>query len=431
MAANLEWYYTQPPVINVSQSNIIDTGSLVTVSSFSNYANATSTSVSALTISTASNSSNIGYLLGKIGNSFDDGGILDDIIGGVVTGGVETFGDYLLWLLQNNDTLRDGFNRLVDDLVGDLIPSASNTGFGGDANNAALGSNQLQADFRFLSSNPFAIDRATTYNYNYGLALAGKDISLTPSANICYLPDSFIYQGVYGAQYTNSMTTGSKRIMFETATQSWFCCNAYLGTSVQSPRVFTSNALCSNAWTSNAFTSNLSVNSITGPGSTVNVSGSVNATGGITTSGTLTANNATVNSLTVGPAFSPYAAIDASGNATAYTLTVNGNSFWIQANGNVFVNGTQIVDGPNKTVIVYDDQIRQRSSRGTVNQVLSGNIGTADTAAFNTGAPLYPTATTARPLNFSTLTNQANQSQILNNLLNSATFDANGWVVFS
>lgn len=84
----------------------------------------------------------------------------------------------------------------------------------------------------------------------------------------------------------------------------------------------------------------------------------------------------------------------------AFSLQVNGNAFVIQSDGSLYVNGTQLIDGPNKSIIVYDDQIRQRSVRASVSDVTSGNIGSTDTKLF--GNP----QNVSKPLSFDDLANR-------------------------
>lgn len=432
----LWFYYAPTPTV----TNVIDTSNLVTTGAFSTYGSLVNASFSnqqsqtnLLGLATASNTSNIVVLLSRVGTKLDDDSILGDIIGGIVNAGTETLGDYIGYLLKNNDTLRDGFNRLVDDFLGDVLGNNDGGNFTGDANNPALNSNTPQADFRYLKKNPFAVDRASTYDLNYGVTLAGKDFCLTPSANICFLSDSHVYTGgPYGLQYANTMTTTAKQVLFNTSTLTWTASNAVMNTSVRTPTFFGSNVYSSNVYSTATVVSPAAavVTPAFSNTSTSNLLVTANSTvqGNATVNGAVTANSLGVNSWTVGPSFTPYASVDASGNMTSYSLTVNGNSFVVTSDGSVSVNGTQIVDGPNKTVVIYDDQIKQRTQRNSVSQVAAGNLGTEDTQMFMSQAfPQYTPQQTANPMSFTSLANRANQGALRNSFLTDRTYDPNSW----
>jgi hypothetical protein len=110
-----------------------------------------------------------------------------------------------------------------------------------------------------------------------------------------------------------------------------------------------------------------------------------------------------------------YGGVDSTGNAEFSSLDVNGGALKIFANGSVSLNGQFVVDGPNKKLIVYDDEVVPRAHRYQVQDVLSGNIGSTDNIDFGTAT--LPAAARNNPLSFSSLANAAQKSAV-NTLLN-------------
>lgn len=315
-----------------------------------------------------------------------------DLIGPVITGGSEFGSEFLkYWLDKTN--VKDKLVDLIDDFLGKNIPGLDSNG---DSN---VDAPRVQADWRFLANNDFATDRSVTGMTGYGTAFM-SDMSFGGNARICTVPATeVISHADYGVAWATSMNSTKKQAVFTfsnlTASLSNVNCfnmmtasNATILSNCTASNLAASNSVLKSATASNVTASNvIATNATIGTGkfTTWNVTPASVAVASCDVSGNIAAQSVNIN-----------------GNAckilSSGELQINNNTFRVATNGDVTVNGVKVIEGTSGQCVVYDDQVRPRSLRMRLVDILAGNIGSSDVAALGDPTLSLPPAVANTPL---------------------------------
>lgn len=390
-----EWYFQPTSSINVhTSSNIIEptsvdlspyqtiAGHVSDVSIIHNRIETESVYVNsridALNNSTSSNSNAINIVVNERKKEKDFWDVVDPIIdvGGDILG--ELAGELFRKWLEGS-----GWKQALADAVGDLLGNQDLDGDGVQDEVPAL-----QPDFLKLKNCVFAADRIAGTSGIYGVGIA-RDLSVTTNARLCRVPaQEIIYlSDKYGEEWATSMTSVKKVPVIDFGTLTATLCNVI---------------------TSNLTSKGISTTEFSTATSTLG-----NATANILTIAgqpALRQNDAiTISSLNIG-AGGLFGGIDQTGNITCSSIDINGGAVRVFGNGSVSLGGIFVADGPNRKLIVYDDDILPRSQRFRIQDVLSGNIGSTDENLFDDIALPLPPGVRDNPLSFSDLASGARAS---------------------
>ena len=341
-------------------------------------------------------------------------GIIESLLSPITTAAGDALAELLSQYVLNNPSVQNALQNLTDGLFGTAAQAAESNLFEPDVSNPTPPA--VQPSFLSLSSNVFALERGGTV-YGYGTTVA-NDFNLLTGNNLNILSPNYIYNSVYGASYSNSMSTARKQTILNTTTLTATLCNVVASSSVNtsnlsssnvsantmtSPFVAFSNANAYNTRTSNVYSSNAFMSNLM-----INGNAAVNGQ-------TVLTNNLPANpsSLTIN---SNQASITAAGAAEFFQVNVGGSALQINPSGDTYVNGVKVIDGSANSVVVYEDQIKQSGERYQVDAVLSGNLGSIDTSLFPVSGSSLPQNVLDAPQSFQDLANRKVIQQIVNGI---------------